>query len=520
MGRWGFARRRRVVALALAVAAAPVVVNAHVTGPMSGGYSDKFDYPQTPAELDRNAWQVSPEANNVWMVEPVTTSGAGASSTIKALRQKTTASVPLEPIAFVRNEAGWENMIIQVRAAFEGASQDSGVGIVFRSPVDPLTHTADRNNFYLFTSVVTAASSKPEGFATGRGFALFKRVGGQYYSAAKKDTYLSLAPANANSMADAHDYKVIIATSADTERARILCYVDGVLMIDVTDHPDDDGGRLPGPMFAGGTVGLRTARTKAWFDDFTVIASPAYEARAAAMTFYGQVGNGSRTSLPAGNVAFDGVGVAQAFGDTGFQYHNHDFPQPGSTEGTAVSPLSPSNGVILGAILQTSGQAGVASATAQILGGAGSFVQSLPDGTTVDIVFDFDAISAFAAADCLATRSEVSIASLVYTIVVRTPSGEPIINEYKGTQFNPPPNTVASDPATNGGYVRVTLNWQLPTAEPRRTDAAAIRIDILDSAAEVVGPSTPAGALKVATGATAATIMIGHVTAGRLCNNL
>jgi hypothetical protein len=490
MVRRGIAGRRRIVALALACAMTPVLGNAHVSGGLANGYSDNFNYEATPSELDPGPWQASPNAENVWVVDTVASAGLGQATSIKALRQKTTGSIPNEPIAFVRN-GNWENMIVEVRAAFEGVSQDSGVGLVFRSPVDPVLNTPDRNNFYLFTSVVTAASNREGGFATGKGFGLYKRVGGQYYQAAKADTNLALQSSNAGTAAEAHTYKVIIATSADTERARILCYVDGIIVIDTIDTPGDDGGRLPGPMFASGTVGLRTARTKAWFDDFIVIGAPAYEARAAAITVYGQPGN-------------------HVVGDTAFQYHDHDFPQPGSTEGTAASPLSPGNGFIGGAILQTSGHSGVAEAYAQIFGAAGTFTQMLPDGTAIDLSLNANAIEARARSDCMASSTAVTIASLGYSVVVKAPDGQPVLNEFKGTQLTPSPNMVVADPYTNGGLVKVTLNYQIKTADPRRTDAAAIRIDIFGGSVD-----TPSG--KAGTGTAIATIMIGHVTAGRLC---
>lgn len=499
MRRNAIAGRRRILALALACAMTPIVGDAHVSGGLANGYSDRFDYELTPSELDPGPWQASPDTPGGWMVESVTTAGVGTASTVKALRQKTTASIPNEPIAFVRG-GNWENMIVQVRAAFEGSSQDSGVGLVFRSPVDPVLNTPDRNNFYLFTSVVTAASNRVDGFSTGRGFALFKRVGGQYYQAAKRTTFVPLQPAQASAGAESHIYKVVIATNAAAERARILCYVDGILVLDVTDTPGDDGGALPGPMFASGTVGLRTARTKAWFDDFTVIGAPAYEARAAAMTIYGQAGNGT-----------SGIAVTQVVGDTGFQYHDHDFPQPGSTEGTAVSPVSPGSGFVGGAVLTTSGRSGVAEAYAQIFGVAGAFSQTLPDGTIVDVNLNANAIDARARSDCLSSSTLVTIASLGYSIVVKAPTGEPVLNEFKGTQLTPAPNQVITDPTEGGSVVKVTLNYQVKTADPRRTDAAAIRIDILSAPVQ-----TQQGSVDVAT----ATILIGHVTAGRLCQML
>lgn len=482
---------------------------ADIQGGLVNGYSDTFDYatagPMNEVPVNQDYWQTFPTATdgspvpNLWMVGSVQTSSLGGpGSEIKALRQKSTATGANDPIAFVRN-GNWQNMAVEVRAAFDGPSQDSGIGIVFRAPVDPNTGIADRNNFYLFTS--TAQVPHPELCPTGRCVAVFKRVGGAYFLAAIKPTFLNFV--SSNGPAESHIYKVVMSGN------RIQCYVDGRLMIDITDTPGDDisGTRfaMPGPMFANGTVGLRSSRTRAWFDDFTVMGDSerAYEGRAAAMTTYGQVGAGSTGAVLQATAA-----------DTNFHYHDHDFPTGPSTEGTFIGPTSPGNGFAGGALVKTTGKDGTTTSSAQLFGFSGTVTQSMPDGTTIDVTMISDTISARAATNCEGTpTTKVELLNFSYLVVVKNAQGLPLVNEGKVTQVVPPPNTVISDPQSNGGYVRIVLNSQRTTTDPKRADVSAIQIDFLQRPLTVgSGGSTLAN-----TGITYASVQLANVVAGRLC---
>lgn len=502
------AHRFAVATLALAIGLAPLGFSAaDIQGGLVNGYSDAFDYPNVTlaqnAALDPARWQTFPVASNgapvanVWVVGGVQTSTVGIGGEIKALKQRTTATPPNDPIAFVRN-GNWQNMVVQVRAAFEGPSVNSGIGIVFRSPVDPLTGSADRNNFYLFTAVTQTPD--PQFCTTGRCVALFKRVGGAYFRAAVKPTYLNFT--NPNGPAESHLYKIVMSGN------RIQAFVDGLLLIEVEDSPGDDivgtSFAMPGPMIANGTVGLRTSGTRAWFDDFVVMGDSdrAYEGRAAAVSTYGQVGAGA-----------NGTVVAVTGADTNFQYHDHDFPQGNSTEGTFVGPAAPGSGFTGGALVQTKGTNGTTTSNAQLVGFSGTMTQAMPDGNSVSVTILSDTISASASASCEATSTNVKLLNFSYLIVVRNPNGIPLLSDGKTSEANPPPNTTIADPNTNGGYVRITLNYQKVTADPRRADVSAVRIDFLQRKLAVQsGESTIAD-----TGVTTAVVMLSNVVAGRLC---
>ncbi|HVL89260.1 MAG TPA: hypothetical protein VM841_03385 [Actinomycetota bacterium] len=504
--RW----RVALAMLCVAVAIAPLNPGiADIRGGLVNGYSDHFDYagvtPTNDVPIDQLQWQITPTASNgtpipnVWMVGSVQTSTIGGpGSEIKALKQRTTGAAASEPVAFVRN-GNWQNLVVQVRAAYDGNSQNSGVGIVFRAPVDPVTGTADKNNFYLFTT--SSQVPHPELCPTGRCVALFKRIGGAYFLATMKPTFLNFV--NANGPAESHVYKVVMSGN------RIQAYVDGRLLIDVTDTPGDDisGTRfsMPGPMFANGTVGLRTSNTRAWFDDFVVMGDSerAYEGRAAAMTTFGQVGAGSTGAVLQATAA-----------DTNFQYHDHDFPTGTGTEGTFIGPTSPGNGFTGGALVQTRGQNGTTSSSAQLFGFSGTISQSMPDGSIVDVTLISDTISARASTNCDDPPStRVELLNFSYLVVVKNAQGLPILNEGKVSQVVPPPNTVISDPQSNGGYVRIVLNSQQTTTDPKRADVSGIQIDFLQRPLTVSsGQSTIAD-----TGITFASVQLANVVAGRLC---
>lgn len=500
--------KRIVIALvALAVSAVPMQSGADITGGLASGYSDTFNYEDASitnnVPLDPAAWQTYPVASNgasvpnIWMVGGVQTSTLGEpGSEIKALKQQSTGAGPSEPVAYVRG-GDWRNMIVSTRASFVGNSINSGIGIVFRAPVDPVSGLADRNNYYLFTAVQKTPDARD--CFTGRCYFLIKRVGGAFFLAGMAHTYLNFV--NPTGPGESHVYKVVMSGN------RILAYVDNYLVMEVTDTPGDDQRgmfSMPGPMFANGTVGLRSSNTKAWFDDFTVLGDGprAYETRAAAMSIYGQIGVGTNGS------------VQQVIGaDTNPQYNDHDFMSDVASGGLPVSQVSPSEGIAGGSMVTTKGQDGTASATAQLLGFTGAMTQRMPDGSTIDITFSSDAITASARASCESTFSEVRIANFTYLIVVKNPNGEPIINDGKVTNFIAPPNTVIEYPSGSGGYVKITLNSQKKTIDPRRLDVSAVRIDLLQSKASVgTGTSTIAD-----TGITTASIKLANVVAGRLC---
>lgn len=503
-------KRVAIAMLSLAIGIAPFGAgHADIRGGLVSGYSDSFDYPNvnltSTAPLDPFVWQTYPVNSignpvpNVWVVGSVqSTSLTSLGGEVKALRQRTTGAGASEPIAFVRN-GNWQNMVVQVRAAFEGASQNSGLGILFRSPVDPVSGLADRNNFYLFTAVNSVPSTNPNAFFTGRGFALFKRVGGAYYLATKADSYLNFVGSNGAN--ETHTYKVVMSGS------HIMCYVDGRLVIEVNDTPGDDVSgifAMPGPMIANGTVGVRTSNTRAWFDDFIVMGDGprAYEGRAAAVTTFGQIGSGAT-----------GIVVQQTAGDTDFQYHDHDFPTGTSTEGTVLSPTAPGNGFAGGALVRTQGKDGVASSEATLLGVSGLVSQTMPDGSSVEVSLVSDSIAAKATASCDATTTNVTLVNFTYLIVVRNQQGIPLLFEGKNTQLNPPPNTILADPTTSGGYIQITLNYQKVTDDPKRADVAAIRVDFVQRRQLVQS----GGSSIYDTGLTTASVQLANVVAGRFC---
>ena len=100
-------------------------------------------------------------------------------------------------------------------------------------------------------------------FPTGKAFMLWKRIARGYYLVDTRiaSTYLNLR--------DPHDYKVIMTGG------RILCYVDGRLVIEYTDIPSPDeqtkDARLPGVPSDSGLVGLRSTGARVWFDNFSVV---------------------------------------------------------------------------------------------------------------------------------------------------------------------------------------------------------------------------------------------------------
>lgn len=493
-------RRLGLCLLVLALTASVILdAGAHATG---NGYSDNFEYANVPAPLKAGVsdpWQVS---FGSWIVEarPDPSNPLG---TMKALSQKNTAGPPSDPIAFVRNR-NFSQLIVQVRAGEDKHNRNSGIGVVFRAPVDPNTGLADRRNLYLFTTVKTGVN--PRTFPTGRAFALFKRVGGTYYLAAVKHTYYDPP----ERPPQAHIFKVVMAGG------HILAYVDGVLQIEVTDTPEDDVNgtmSMPGPPFASGTVGLRTSATRAWFDDFTVIGDPAYEGRAAA--FDGYVTGG-----------INQLGTEQSLtgGDTGFQYHDHDFPSgPGGSptgfpEGTLIGPVGTSDGTLAaGATLRTVGKGGVVTSTAMLVGVVGGLQTPLGSGN-LSISITASAVNAEAKADCFGTSSKVDVVDFTYEIVFTDAGGTPVVREGKITRVSAPPNTVVlSDPVGDGGLLTITLHWRRTSSEPVRVDAAAVRIQVLQRT-----PGSPApGVPQVGTGGpTAVDVVVGNVVAGRLCTPL
>jgi hypothetical protein len=421
-------------------------------------------------------------------------------------------------MAFVTKNIG--NFVAQTQAAFDGSlPQNSGIGIVFHAAVDPNTNFIDRNNLYLFTSVNTTPN--PRTFPTGHAFMLFKRNEGTYYIAAPPvNTYLDFSN---NRL---HTYKVGMSGQ------RIQAWVDGLQMYDIEDTQGADtipgGYSMPGPAIVTGAIGLRTSRTKALFDDVFIVGSPAYEARAAAVNVYGRLGTESGLN-PNNQSTPLGTEVMQAGGDSGWQYHTHDFSQ--SITGPALTGPVP----VAAASLATTGADGVTTSGAQVTGVAG--MVSDPAMKTF-VTISADLLKAVATAACDGTNSMVDVVNFSYQVLSYQhsqpdpahPTEEPSVQQGNITRFNAPPNMNLMDPnnsvgslpmvgpadpntAMAGAPVRITLHSRRTSNQPQRVEAAAIRITFF--AQGTTGPNNVR-----APGAIVADVALGDATAGKLCVSL
>lgn len=526
------ARGTVAVRFAIGLAVAAVLLGSLRPSPAhtANGFEDHFQAPNgVPLIMGPTGanWVISPDDTTTkfkWVIETRPTAvNVAQLGTMSVLVDRSTAASPNEPIAFLKKE--YSNFVVQSQAAFDRTVPvNSGVGLVFRAPIDPNTGAIDRNNLYLLTSV--NAAPNPRTFPTGHAFMIFKRVAGVYYMAAPPvNTWTDFANSRF------HTYKVAM------ESNHIQAWIDGFKIFDLADRPGDDKlsptspYTMPGPAFVSGAVGLRASRTQALFDDFVVSGSPAYEGRAAALNIYGQVGleRAGPSTTQTGNIPA-GVDQGVSGGDTGFQYHDHDFNQP------VNGPLSGPGGSLAVASLFTKGttdpetQAQQTTSAAQVAGFSGVFTDPNGRGT---VTLSADLIRAHATGSCEGTNSTVDVVNLMWEVVYRDAELHPVTTQGSTTRFNAPPNTNLLDPRSQtgpipdpdgenaginpdeafGGFsaqfpVRITLHSRQTASQPQRIEAAAIRISFLTSTN--VNGSTP--------GTIMADVAIANVVAGKLCD--
>lgn len=469
------------------------------------------------------AYFLDPPVPAGWTIRRVATSlNTSALGSMRVLVASQMQGPPLDPLAFVKKAFG--NFVAQVQAAFVPDSQgrignNSGIGIAFHAAIDPNTGFIDRNNLYLFTSINTTPNART--FPTGHAFMLFKRAQGTYYMAAPPvNTYLDFS----NRLL--HTYKVGMSGG------RIQAWVDGLQIFDIVDSPGADtipgGYSMPGPPIVSGAVGLRTSMTGALFDDLFIVASPAYEARSTVLNVYGKVGSQTVVSAAGTQMPLGTEQVARG-GDSGWQYHDHDF-----TSGTNGPSLGgPAQAAF--ASISTSGQDGITTSSAQVTGITGFF--SDPAMKTF-VSISADVVKAVATAACAGTNSLVDVVNFTYDVLSYQnsqpdpahPTEEPMIRQGNVTRFNVPPETNAFDPANSVGPlptvgpvdpnsalasgipVRITLHSRRVSTDPQRVEAAAIRITFLAQNTTVNNVSSPANVV--------ADIAIGDAIAGKLCVSL
>jgi hypothetical protein len=474
---------------------------AHVS--QATGFEDHFEYPSGTPLLQAptgSNWVLDPPVPAGWIVEKRATSfNQQALGSMSVLAAKQKQGPPLDPIAFVKKSFG--NFVAQTQAAFDGGvPNNSGIGIVFHAAMDPNTGIIDRNNLYLFTSINTTPNSKT--FPTGHAFMLFKRNEGTYYMAAPpKHTYVDF------SAGSLHTYKVGMSGQ------RIQAWVDGIQMFNIEDTSGPDpiagGYSMPGAPIVLGAFGLRTSRTAALFDDVFVIGSPAYEARAAATSVYGKLGLETGFNTVAGGIPA-GVEKMLSGGDSGWQYHDHDFSN--TVSGPSLNGPSP----VAAAVLGTSGADGTTTSGAQVAGIAGMF--SDPDMKTF-VSISADVLKAVATASCTGTNSKVDVVNFTYQVLSfqttqsdpAHPTEEPSVQQGSITRLNAPPETNVLDPNSTGpsSPVKITLHSRKVSTDPQRVEAAAIRITFLASPSSTGTP-----------GNIEADVAIAHSIAGRLCEAL
>ncbi len=511
--------------LALALVATSISLGTVVTAPAdtSGGFEDHFEAPNGTLLIhspQAAMWTVDPSnLASQWVIESrPTTANVAQLGTVSVLVNRSKAITPNEPIAFVKKEMG--NFVMEARAAFDRTVPvNSGVGIVWRAPVNPNTGEIDRKNLYLLTSV--NAAPNPRTFPTGHAFMVFKRVAGTYYMAAPPvNTWTEF------SNSKFHSYKVTMVDD------RMQAWIDGVKIFDLVDSPGDDnptGGpyKMPGPAFAAGAVGVRSSGTQALFDDLVVASSPAYEGRAAVLNMYGQAGlhAAGLNTQPTGQVPA-GIEQQLAGGDTGFKYHDHDFNT--SSNGPLASPVG---NIAIGA-LYTKGEidpeTGLETTTsaAEVAGFGGTF--SDPLGRTT-VTISGDLIRANATASCQGTTSLVDVINLTWEVVYKDSSGNVWMSEGNTTKLTAPPNTNLLDPRNHTGVlpsvpngpdpntsfdqipVRITLHSRMSSTQPQRMEVAGIRISFLQTTNVAPDRANVPGNIV-------ADVALANVVAGKLCN--
>jgi hypothetical protein len=510
--RRGRTKRFALVVLALGIGI-PAPGSAHGT---TNGYQDNFEsYGNNPLPgfLASDPWEIK---SGAWRVAEQPLNDAPTATDVnRILIQDSKAITPNEPLAFVRAKS-FRQLTIQVTAAmldpinaFGDTVASSSVGVVFRAPITD--GISDKDNLYLFTSVVTGVAP---GFPTGKAYALFKRVGRGYYLLNTKI---------ASTWADfskPHDYKVVMA------QGHVTAYIDGRLVIDHTDIPSGDTPTLqdpfPGLPFDQGAVGLRTSGTRAWFDNFSVVGNDAYEARANALDFYtnyGASGQGPQTQARRG-VALQASAEMNRMGtrvaDTGFLYHDHDFDEAFLRPLVDPSTGRPAGGATIGA----SAKNGVVTSTLRLSGVTLKVAD--PDGR-LQVILVADAIDATATASCGGTDSFLNVVNGSIYVQVKG------VDRVGDTVFGPFPFNHAIRPNTviyeKPQVISIVAHARISSTAPRRVEMAALKVVVPESGGITVPaqqtPPTPAGGgtrtPETTVGTAPLELTLGPAVAGRYC---
>lgn len=493
-----------LVAFALAI---PGLGAAHITN-SENGFFDSYETlgnlagSQTtdPYEIKSGTWRIT---------DVPTTAGVAALGTSRVLQQDSRATnVTSDPMVFVR-DLKFRSFTAQVTAAYLDAlstgdpAPGAGVGLVFRAPVSD--GLADRDNLYLFSSVVTGIAT---GFPTGKGLVLFKRVGRTYYLLSSQviPTWVDLLRP--------HDYKVVMTSG------HIMAYFDGRLVIEHTDIPSGDlpttTDPLPGLPFDSGAVGLRTSGARAWFDNFSVVGNDGYEGRANAFDVYASYGQRStntaadvrRGVVPQSSNLLNSLGSNKL--DTGFVYHDHD-----DFNDAAVRPVdNPGNGgPLAGAEVSTVGSDGSVISTARLLG---VNISAIDPTQRLKVTFTASSVETIARASCTGTSSVMNMVAGMLTVeIVNTGDGSSQVIGPFPIQDSYGPNSVIRD---QPGLITIVAHYRKASTLPQRVEAAALRIVMPESsqgvgAMDAGGQRTPSAGTQTP----AAEVLVADVVAGRYC---
>lgn len=493
---------RAIGALCAVALMIPGMGSAH--GTSQNGFSDRFetlgplqgDSPTHPYEIRGGTWKVEPGPVDLF-----------SGTTTRVLVQHKLDTVPTEPIAFVR-EREFSSFTAEVTAGFYDKDTVPGtsLGMVFRAPVFDDGST-DRNNMYFFGASITGPSRD---YPTGKTFTLFKRFGGTWFPLTgvdekgrkrQVDTWADLTMP--------HTYKVVMT------HGWIQAFVDGRLVIEHRDFAAGDNPTsadpLPGLPYDRGTVGLRTAGTRAFFDNFSVVGNDAYEGRAMIGDLYGSLGQGGGTRQGTTPHLSSMVASSPANRiDTGFRYHDHD-----GFDDAIVRPL---DDPAAGPSVRTYGSDGTVTSTARANGVA--FTANDPDGTT-SVTITADAIEATANASCSATSSAVHLVNARYHI-------RNVAADGKVTEIGPSPIRHGGEPNTvlfekQDVSVRLTAHKMRKSTYPRRIEATGLLIEFLEDRVgtdEIRVQQVPGGRVPAQYFGDAPILEIPvlHVVAGRYCS--
>lgn len=475
--------------------------------PTSTGFSDTYDRlgglpigPNDPYQALSGSWTI---------VDQSEIPGIPQAGQRRVLMQNSRASTPragtndpLEPMVFLRGRS-FRSFTAQVTAALVDNVPTASVCLAFRAPILP-NGDPDGSNLYLFCAMKTDIA--PPMFTHGRVFALFKRVGRGYYLLTNQiaNTWFDLTLP--------HDYKVVASAG------RIQAFVDGRTVIDHTDQATGDlptdQDPFPGLPFEAGAVGLRTSGARAWFDDFVVSGTPSYETRATIADVYTQTGRdltfgASQTGTQRVSIAVGAQSTRlNRTGDTGFQYHDHDFDE------TTLRPAAgPGGQPSAGATLKTSGQNGTATATARLFGLAASFIDPLE---RVSVEFTADALEATATASCTSRSSALNIVNGSITVTITPIDGSP------STRVGPFPLQTTYAPNTvihSGPNVQIVVHAQRADIPPNRVEAAVLKVVFPELSQRVGGINIgPIPIPSVDVTPPALEVTIGGVVAARYCS--